>query len=90
MKCFVCFLIICFVCVFCIISCDTRNNPNITSSTSEKPVDMSSFQGTPNIEATVDIEERAQSSYCDCIVSIKNNTGKSIEKITLYLVKCFD
>lgn len=71
---------------------NSNSNNNITSSltSNDEPIDISSFQGIPDINITVDIEKKETSSRFDCVVTIKNNTQKSITKLSVYLVKCYD
>lgn len=93
------FLIICLMCISCFASCESIDSTsqnsddrsNAPSSYDEElEIDLSSFQGNPDIEMLVDIERDAQSSFFECVAMIKNNTQKNIAKMRLYLVKCRD
>ena len=94
------FLII--VCCFIFSACDNVDSPddkdisindNTSPAPEEEPIDISSFQGNPEIDIFIDIEETSQKSsysYYNCIAAIKNNTGKTISELKLYVVECYD
>lgn len=89
--------IVTIVLLFCMLS--SCNEAEINSNSNNHPpsinnsdtIDITAFQGSPDIDIHVDIEEDLDSkSYDDCIITVTNKTGKSITELKLYLIRCFD
>ncbi len=56
----------------------------------EEPVDISMFEGVPDVEISVDIEKDLDSHLLEVIALSKNTSNKKITKMILYHVKCYD
>ena len=98
MKYILCY-IICLLCLCVLVSCGSTNdttdnndnkdnNDSSTPLEEDKPVDLSNFEGIPDVQIQVDLERETKSSLFECVAIIKNNSEKSIKQLQLYLVKC--
>ena len=88
------FVFISLLCLFCVCGCDTDSTANTPTSSDddkkqEETVDLSMFNGNPDIEITVDIEKEEKSSLIELIAISKNASNKKISKLILYHVKCY-
>lgn len=94
-------LVVIFVVIMIVIMATTSGNksgnkdntPVVTTEPTvqtEPPVDLAPFEGTPAIEASIDIEKEYDSWVLEVDTHVKNNTGKAIQELTLYLICCHD
>ena len=88
------FAFIFLLCLFCVCGCDTDSTANTPTNNDddkkqEETVDLSMFNGNPDIEITVDIEKEEKSSLIELIAISKNASNKKISKLILYHVKCY-
>ena len=88
------FAFIFLLCLFCVCGCDTDSTANTPTSSDddkkqEETVDLSMFNGNPDVEITVDIEKEEKSSLIELIAISKNASNKKISKLILYHVKCY-
>lgn len=83
-------LIMC--CILLLFGCDTPNHTqnNSTEQSESKEIDLTVFNGTPDIDVSVDIEKEDDSHLIDVVALVKNNSDQKITKMKLYLVKCYD
>ena len=89
--CVVCLFLLCLSC-FC--GCDTSTTDNAPQNSNddskqEDLIDLSMFNGNPNIEITIDIEKEEKSSLIELVALSKNSSNKRITKLILYHVKCY-
>ena len=89
--CVVCLLSLCLSCFY---GCDTSTTDNAPQNSDDDPkqeesINLSKFNGNPDIEITINIEQEEKSSLIELVALSKNSSNKKITKLILYHVKCY-
>lgn len=69
----------------------SNNNSELNASVPNESqvIDITAYEGNSGVTASIDLEKEYDSHLMETISVVKNNSGKDIAEVTLYLVHCY-